>query len=219
LSHFFTSFPDAGPDQEVEQENYEGIEVTLDGSGSTDPDSSPSTNDDIASFDWYEDNTFIGTGEIINYTFSLGNHTVTLVVTDRAGETDEDEVVIVVQDTTEPTIDVSVNPNVLWPANHKMVEVKVTVDCEDKCDSVPDIFIVGVICNEPVNDPGDGNTETDWEFTDDPLVVLMRAECAGSGSGRIYTIHVNCVDASGNIATSIVDVTVPHDQKSSKGRK
>jgi hypothetical protein len=95
---------DAGDDQTVEQESYEGTEVTLDGSGSTDPDSSPGSNDDIVSFDWYEGDTLIGSGETITHTFGLGSHTVTLVVTDSAGETSEDEVVIVVQDTTAPVI-------------------------------------------------------------------------------------------------------------------
>jgi parallel beta-helix repeat protein len=112
---------------------------------------------------------------------------------------------------------VSANPNVLWPANHKMVKVKVTAVCGDIGHPPPDIFIEGVTCNEPVNGPGDGNTEPDWNYTDDPMVVLLRAERAGSGSGRIYTIHVKCVDASGNFATATTQVTVPHDQ--GKGKK
>jgi hypothetical protein len=87
----------AGSDHAVEQENYDGAEVTLDGSGSTDPDSTPDTNDDIVSFEWYEGDTFLGNGEIINYTFPLGEHIVTLMVTDSDGETDEDEIVITVQ--------------------------------------------------------------------------------------------------------------------------
>jgi hypothetical protein len=207
---------EAGPDQTVEATGSNGATVTLNGSGSTDPDSSPGTNDDIVSFNWYEGGTLIGSGEVITHTFPLGVHNVTLIVTDSKGETDSDEVVIVVQDTTPPTLNnISANPNVLWPANHKMVEVTVTVDCEDIGDAALVCFIVGVTCNEPVNGPGDGNTEPDWDYTDDPLVVLLRAERAGSGSGRVYTIHVNCVDASGNIATATVDVTVPHD----KGKK
>jgi parallel beta-helix repeat protein len=94
----------AGPDQTVEQESYAGAEVTLDGSGSTDPDSTEGTNDDIVSFEWYEGGTPLGSGEIMNRTFGLSSHTVTLVVTDSAGEVDDDEVVITVLDTTPPVI-------------------------------------------------------------------------------------------------------------------
>ena len=92
-----------------------------------------------------------------------------------------------------------------------------TVDCEDICDPAPFCWIVDVTCNEPVNGPGDGNTEPDWEYTDDPLVVLLRAERAGVLTGRVYTIHVECTDASENTTTATVDVTVPHDQ--GKGKK
>jgi hypothetical protein len=120
-------------------------------------------------------------------------------------------------DITPPTIhSVSANPNVLWPVNHKMVAVTVTVACEDNVDPAPVCKIVNVTCNEPVNGPGDGNTDPDWKITGD-LTVNLRAERAGGGSGRVYTIHVNCVDASGNTATATVDVTVPHDQ--GKGKK
>ncbi|MCX5638015.1 MAG: hypothetical protein NTX52_10050, partial [Planctomycetota bacterium] len=53
----------AGPDQTVEQESYAGTQVVLDASGSTDPDSSTGTNDDIVSFDWYEGTVLLGTGQ------------------------------------------------------------------------------------------------------------------------------------------------------------
>jgi len=207
----------AGSDQMVEQESHEGTEVTLDGSGSTDPDSTEGTNDDIISFNWYEEDALLGNGEIIEHTFLLSSHTVTLVVVDSFGETDEDEVIILVQDTTPPTIhSVSASPDTLWPPNHKMVEVTVTVDAEDICDPSPVCQIVDVTSNEPINGPGDGNTEPDWEITGG-LTVKLRAERAGGGTGRVYTVHVEYTDASGNTATATVDVTVPHDR--GKGNK
>ena len=42
--------------------------------------------------------------------------------------------------------------------------------------------------------------------------VLLLAERAGNGSGRIYTITITSTDASGNSAESTVTVTVPHNQ-------
>jgi len=112
------------------------------------------------------------------------------------------------QDVVPPEINsISANPNVLWPANHKMVKVTVTVDAEDNSDSALGCWILGVESNEPINGPGDGNTEPDWElFDDEPLIVMLRAERAGGGTGRVYTIYVDCSDTSGNIATGMVVV-------------
>ena len=126
--------------------------------------------------------------------------------------------IMVVQDTTPPTIhSLSASPSVLWPPNHKMVEVAVTVAAEDICDAAPVCQIVDVTSNEPINGLGDGDTEPDWEVTGDLTVLDLRAERSGVGSGRVYTIHIECADLSGNTATATVDVSVPHDR--GKGKK
>jgi hypothetical protein len=106
---------------------------------------------------------------------------------------------------------VSANPSVLWPPNHKMVEVTVAVEAQDELAC----RIVNVTCNEPITGPDDGDANPDWQRTGDPSSVLLRAERAGAKEGRIYTIHVECTDASGT-ATATVDVTVPHDQGKGK---
>lgn len=212
----------AGDDLTVEATGPDGAVVTLDASDSTDPDSTPGTNDDIVSFDWYEGSTLIGSGETINYTFRLGTHTVTLVVTDSAGETSEDEVVITVQDTTPPTIyNILANPSVLWPPNHKMVEVTVTVDYDDICDPAPEVWLESITMNEgdetntynPEFDTtiGDGHTTDDIQVDEDG-VIYLRAERSGTGTGRLYTLTYKATDFAGNVATATVTVTVPHDQ-------
>ena len=63
---------------------------------------------------------------------------------------------------------------------------------------------------------GDGNTAPDWEITG-PLTVDLRAERAGGGDGRVYTITVECSDASGNKSWTTVEVKVPHNK--GKGKK
>ncbi|UCG56934.1 MAG: hypothetical protein JSU70_18980 [Phycisphaerales bacterium] len=118
---------DAGEDLMVEAESSEGTEVTLDGSGSTDPDSTPGTNDDIVSFDWYQGDTSLGNGEIIDCTLSLGSHAVTLVVTDSCGESDDEEVIIIVHDTTPPEVEIVV------PAADAALQDGVTLTAE-VCD-------------------------------------------------------------------------------------
>jgi hypothetical protein len=97
-----------------------------------------------------------------------------------------------------------------------MVEVTVGAVTSDICDVAPVNRIVSVTSNEPVNDIGDGNTEPDWEITGD-MTVDLRAERAGPLTSRIYTVTVECKDFSGNISTSTVTVTVPHDMGDGKG--
>jgi len=102
----------AGPDQTLEAQSPWGSIVHLDGSNSTDADSTPGTNDDIVSFNWYEQidpcdsnsNILLGTGQILDCNLPLGSHTIILEVTDRFGSFDSNKVTIIVQDTTPPSI-------------------------------------------------------------------------------------------------------------------
>lgn len=117
-----------------------------------------------------------------------------------------------VVDTTPPVIgSVSATPNALWPPNHKMIPVVATVSVADVCDASLSCQIVSVSSNEPVDGLGDGHTTPDWVLTG-PLTVDLRAERAGGGSGRIYTIGVQCTDGSGNNTLGSVQVSVAHDQ-------
>jgi hypothetical protein len=117
----------------------------------------------------------------------------------------------IVTDTTPPTIaGVSANPSSLWPPNHKMVAVKVSVSASDAGSAVT-CKIASVSSNEPVDGLGDGDTAPDWQITGN-LTVDLRAERSGNGRGRIYTIVVECVDAAQNRSTKPVNVTVPHDR-------
>ena len=94
---------DAGPDQTIGAQGPGGATVTLDGSGSSDADSTPGTNDDINSFDWYkaepcDPNTgvFLGSGRIIDCNLSLGEHIIELIVNDGIDDSEPDQVVITV---------------------------------------------------------------------------------------------------------------------------
>ncbi|MDX1387993.1 MAG: Ig-like domain-containing protein [Acidobacteriota bacterium] len=207
---------DAGDDQEVEC----GETVTLDGSGSTDADSSDGTNDDIVLFEWFLDfglktEEKLGEGEMLDVDLDgVGTYNITLQVTDAFGATDTDETVVEIVDTTPPEISVELSPSELWPPNHRMVSIEASVEAEDVCSDVM-VMLMSVESNEPENDIGDGNTAPDIAGANigtEDYHFQLRAERSGTGSGRTYTVVYKAVDASGNEATATAYVIVPHDQ-------
>jgi hypothetical protein len=141
--------------------------------------------------------------------FPSGTTLAMCTATDASGNANSCTFEVQVVDTTPPTItSVSADPNVLWPANHKMVAVAVTAEASDLCSATA-CRVVSVASDEPENGLGDGDAAPDWTITGD-LAVSLRAERAGTGDGRSYTLTVECTDASGNQATAPVIVTVPH---------
>src|SRR3982750_4627220 len=95
---------------------------------------------------------------------------------------------------------VSTSTAVLWPPDHLMIDVMLTYSVTDNCGS--SACVVSITSNEP-----DGGG--DWEIVDTHHVRL-RADRAGTGSGRIYTVLVTCTDAAGNATVRTATVLVPH---------
>jgi hypothetical protein len=115
-------------------------------------------------------------------------------------------------DATPPTVSrVGTSRMRLWPANHRMHAVVVSLDATDACTAVTSA-ITSVTSSEAANGRGDGNTAEDWRVTG-PLTVLLRAERSGTGRGRSYTINVRSADARGNATLSSTTVLVPHDNR------
>jgi hypothetical protein len=104
-------------------------------------------------------------------------------------------------------LSIAATPNVLWPPNHRLIPVKLTVKAVDNCDSSPVARIIKVTSNEPKN-----RLAPDWEITG-PLSVNLRATRLGARHGRIYLITVQCEDSSGNISYGSVQVVVPHNNE------
>jgi predicted extracellular nuclease len=114
-------------------------------------------------------------------------------------------------DEIAPVFDqLSVSPAMLWPPNHKYVDVTATVEVSDNFDENPTITLISVTSNEPDNAPGpeDGNTRDDIVIVDD-FNFKLRAERSDLGTGRIYTITYMVTDACGNATTQSLEVTVP----------
>jgi hypothetical protein len=202
--------------------------VILDGSCSSDEDSTAGTNDDINDFDWYEvidvcdanSDIWVGSGEVIECNLGLGEHLIILEVTDKAGAFDTNEVVITVEDVTPPEFSLSVEPNVLWPPNHTMVLITPGWEVSDNCDEWPEVTLVSITSSEEDNAKGDGDGDTTGDILVDPNdgSIYLRAERTGSSSGRIYTITYEAVDDSNNVTVGSATVTVPHDQRRHRHR-
>ena len=97
-----------------------------------------------------------------------------------------------------------------------MVDIVATVTVSDISDAAPTVVLTSVTSNEPDNDKGkgDGNTVNDIqgaEIGTEDYEFQLRAERAGKGEGRVYTIDYTATDASGNSASASATVVVPHD--------
>ncbi len=148
-----------------------------------------------------------------------GQHPITVTVMDAAGNSASCTTtltVLAVADTTPPVIrSLTANPAIISQNNHAMVPVTVTVSASDNSDPAPVSRIISITSDEPVTGKGD-NTSPDWQITG-PLTANVRAERSNQGDGRIYTITVECRDASGNAATGTTTVTVPKKVSGPKG--
>jgi hypothetical protein len=293
----------------VECTGPDGGAVTFDGSGSTDADSTPGTQDGIAAYDWLEDfgqagERLLGSGAVLTTTLPLGGHAVTLRVTDQTGKIDTTVLTVTVQDTTgpalqcpavataectgaggayvggltataadlcggtvtivndqvanggadasgpyalgttsvgflatdargntatcsagatvrdtqPPTLRVLTSPASLWPANHDLVPIEVTLAAQDVCmGNNVRVELLSATSSEADDSGGfqDGATNGDIQGADLGTAdgsLLLRAERDGKGPGRVYTLTYRASDTSGNATTALGVVTVPHDQ-------
>lgn len=100
----------------------------------------------------------------------------------------------------------------LWPANHKMIDVRISYAATDDRDPAAALRCsLSVASNEPVEGTGDGDTAPDWQVLDSHHVRL-RAERSGNGNGRTYTITITCTDTAGAASSQQVKVQVPKSQ-------
>jgi DNA-binding beta-propeller fold protein YncE len=197
-----------------------GAAVDLDGSASYDPDSSRGTSDDIASYEWFErfgqtGEVFLGRGPLLEKILPLGSHEITLVVTDRCGRSDHLSTRTMVEDTTPPRITLSRTPSILWPPNHRMVDVLVSGGAADECGAAS-LVLESVTSSEPddVEGGGDGATPQDIRGASPgsaDFSFQLRSERESQGPGRTYTAVYRAADASGNEGRAVLTLLVPHD--------
>jgi hypothetical protein len=195
----------AGADQTVACTGHGCGSVTLDGSGSSDPDAG-----DTLSYVWTDQaNSVVGTTAVVQLTATLGVHSYSLTVTDTGGLTSTAATNVTVQDTTPPTLSVALSPNYLWPPNHKLVQITASVATSDTCDANPRVQLVSITSSES-NDSNDIQAVGGGQvaFGTDVRSFLLRAERNSSSNPRVYTVTYRTTDASGNAKLASAQVVV-----------
>ena len=217
----------AGVSQTLGCTGQNGTYVTLNGSASSDPDG------DSLTFVWRDaSGNIVGTAAVARLTLPSGVYSFTLTVTDPGGLSSSASTQVTIQDATPPDLSVSLSPNSLQPPNHKLIPITATISASDACSANVAVSLDSITSNEPDNGTGDGDQPNDIQaigsgpvpFGTDVRSFLLRAERAGGGNGRIYTVTYSATDAAGNSTSTVAYVVVgatlpdPPPDKKRRGR-
>jgi hypothetical protein len=224
----------SGSDITLECDSFSGRDVTLDGSGSLDPDDT----DAVLSFHWEVAGVMLDDPDAATTAgvFPIGVTMATLTVTDALGGFGTCDVIVRVQDGSLPQVMVTTSEAFLWPPNHAMKTVEVIITATDECQEPESMLLTSVMLhsNELDDAAGDGDGDTTGDshgadgFTDAVDItgefvwddareawvatIQLRAERIGSGSGRAYVIDATASDANGNFGTSSCVIVCPRSQ-------
>ena len=213
----------AGPDQPLEW--VQGLEVTLDGTGSSDPDDDPLT------FAWTDsEGSPLGSTATLTLSLGLGVHSFTLVVNDGQVDSPPDTVQITIVDTTPPEVTAALVPVPPKAGSGKSSGKSdksgkgnglhtVEFSCEDACDLEPDIT-TATLNGVPVTN----GQVVSLKFGKAPKSGSDKSD--KSGKQRILTLkapsfllEVECVDEAGNPGSGEFELSPPPKQASDKSDK
>ncbi len=134
----------------------------------------------------------------------------------------DDDCDSIIDDALGPgTVGVSLDPDRLWPPNHRMVDIHATVTlsggCPSACLTPPVVVLTSATSDEPddANGVGDGQTVNDIQDAavgSADFEFKLRAERDSSGQGRLYEVTYTVTDCSGEAAVGDGGVLVPHDE-------
>jgi hypothetical protein len=160
-------------------------------------------------------------GQPLNAPYPVGITTITWKATDATGNTASCQQTITVNDTEPPVITASVADSCLWPPNHNLVNVGLSLSVSDNCTPTAQIAIdVKVTSDErPEADEGDGHFSPDAVVTGTNVnqVVRVRAERVGGSDGRVYLIRITATDQYNNTSLKVLRVGVPKNQSNKGG--
>lgn len=146
-----------------------------------------------------------------------GIWTVTGTAVDKAGNTNSVTVVVKI-DKTPPTLTCgTVSGGIVWPPNHKLVPWNTSVLVSDAMSGPAGGFtLAGIAINQADNGLADGNTVNDVQgfvLGTPDTSGFVRAERAGDGGARVYSLTYHALDIAGNVGScTTTTATVPHDR-------
>lgn len=149
-----------------------------------------------------------------------GVHTIVLEASDSLNEAVQGTIQVEVIDNVAPILSPVASTTILWPPNHKMVDIGIIANAADNSGGSV-LLSASVASSEPPDTLGDGTTIPDFtepliDQTTGVISLQLRSERAGKGVGRIYTITIKAVDEAGNESTATVNISAPHDRGSLK---
>jgi alpha-tubulin suppressor-like RCC1 family protein len=134
-----------------------------------------------------------------------GTHAVTWYAIDNAGNVEKPQEMSINIDKTPPSLlALATYPAILWPPNHKMMDVLIGGSVADNGSGIDSTIITVTdeygIYNITVPDLGSA--------------ILLESWRAGTDrDGRVYTITAVTTDKAGNQSTGTTTVLVPHDMR------
>jgi CSLREA domain-containing protein len=137
----------------------------------------------------------------------FGSDSFTYTISDGHGGSDSATVTVTVKDSIPPVITLHVTTGLLWPPNHDLVNVGLSVSITDNSGSVQSSSIA-VFSNEDDVAPAAGDESPDAKDIA-AGTLRLRAERSGSGAGRFYLIVVTATDPSNNTSHNCATVVVP----------
>ncbi|MEP6920701.1 MAG: HYR domain-containing protein [bacterium] len=156
-------------------------------------------------------------GQPLNAPYPVGTTTITWKATDASNNMASCQQTIMVNDVEPPVITASVASSCLWPANHDLQDVGLSLAVSDNCTPSSLIAIdVKVTSDErpEVMTEGDGNFSPDAVVTGAGVnrVIRLRRERMGGGDGRVYLIRITATDQYNNTSLKVLRVGVPKSQ-------
>ena len=142
--------------------------------------------------------------------FALGSHAVDLSVSDGVSPAATCHTTTAIQDTRSPALQASVGEPLLWPPNHKLVDVRLSGSASDAC--IGAVHPSLTVSSNEIDASGGASFSSDASGFG---TLRLRADRSGNGPGRVYLIAIAATDSSGNTAVVCPAVVVPHDQSSS----
>ncbi len=141
-----------------------------------------------------------------------GATTVSYRSRDRAGNVETVKTVTVQIDKTAPTINLTANPNRIYPPNGQSETVTLRGRGSDAVSGLASVsYTVTDEYGTPLSIPTRTLSGSSANWTDS--IVLEASRRGDDLDGRLYRVVATITDVAGNTSTATADIVVSHDQR------